>query len=96
MSAIQSLFQQAQLAEAAYADFPAFPTSVTDALKGSGFSDTQAIAFVNEWNVVDHVPDTVTGFSATIFRNRQTGAYALAIRGTRATSLTDILNDTNY
>jgi hypothetical protein len=45
------------------------------------FSDAQADAFVKTWQVVDHIPDTASGFSATIFKNRQTGAYSLAIRG---------------
>ena len=38
MSAIRALFDHAQLAEAAYADFPVFPNSVTEALKDVGFS----------------------------------------------------------
>ncbi|HNI74602.1 MAG TPA: hypothetical protein PLX65_13935, partial [Accumulibacter sp.] len=45
------------------------------------FSIAQATAFANMWEVVDHIPDTAAGFSATIFRNIQTGAYSLAIRG---------------
>ena len=94
MSTIQSLFQQAQLAEAAYANFGAFANPV-DALTNIDFSPAQATAFVTDWEVADHVPDTAMGFSATIFRNRQTGAYTLAIRGTKATSITDIFNDAN-
>jgi hypothetical protein len=44
---------------------------------------------------VDHIPDTSTGFSATIFRNIHTGARTLAIRGTQPKSLEDIVNDIN-
>ncbi len=104
MSTIQALFQQTQLAEAAYANFfdAAGNLVMTDAqLKtalttaDSKFSPAQATAFVTDWEVADHVPDTAAGFSATIFRNRHTGACTLAIRGSQATSITDILNDVN-
>ena len=82
MSTIQELFQQAQLAEAAYADFAAFPSSVTDALKSEGFSDAQATDFVTHWKVVDHISNTASGFSATVFQNKDTHQYVFAIRGT--------------
>ncbi len=99
MSTIQNLFERVQLAEAAYANFfsnsGALLTADADvrtALEASEFSPSQATAFVNEWEVVSHVPDTTTaGFSATIFKNRQTGAYTLAIRG--STDLTDFSAD---
>ena len=90
MNAITSLFEQTQLAEAAYANFfddagNAITTNaaVIAALTtgNSKFSLAQATAFVNNWEVIDHVPDTLAGFSATLFRNRQTGACTLAIRG---------------
>lgn len=88
MSTIQELFQQAQLAEAAYANF--FSNSgvlltsdgdVTAALIAEKISPAQAADFVLRWEVVDQIPNTTTGFSATVFRNRDTGAYSLAIRG---------------
>ena len=79
MSAIRVLFQQAQLAEAAYANFwdgelNAVITNSEDVLKtliANGFSkdqsnptrSTQAATFVSQWRVVDHIPDTNTGFS---------------------------------
>ena len=86
---VQQMFQQAQLAEASYSlfDRSGFSTKaeIINALtlpvyKGE-FSIAQATAFANMWEVVDHIPDTAAGFSATIFRNIQTGAYSLAIRG---------------
>lgn len=88
MSPISNLFQQAQLAEAAYAELldrsgnliTSIP-GVTTALRDEDFSATQASTFADTWEVRDHTPDTLSGFSATIFRNRQTGAYSLAIRG---------------
>ncbi|RLJ69168.1 hypothetical protein, partial [Sulfurisoma sediminicola] len=92
MSTIQDLFQQAQLAEAAYANLwdADLKQPISDnekliaALRGpenKDFSDSQARAFVLDWQVIDHLPDTAAGFSATIFKNRHTGAYHLAIRG---------------
>lgn len=83
MSTIQNLFQQAQLAEAAYADFSDPTKTFFDALTtGDGaFSSAQAAAFVTDWSVVNQQPNTVSGFSATLFKNNQTGQYSLAIRG---------------
>lgn len=97
MSLITDVFLQTQLAEAAYADFSNPSINPEDTLQqgNSAFSSAQAIAFVSNWEVIDHVPDTASGFSATIFRNRQSGAYTLSVRGTSATSPTDILNDIN-
>ncbi len=102
MSTIQALFQQVQLAEAAYANFlsesGALLNSEIDvkaALRDQGnnmdFSDAQATAFVADWQVVGHIPDTAAGFSATIFKNKHTGAYSLAIRG--STDFTDFSVD---
>ena len=77
MSAIQELFQQAELAEAAYADFSAdrLPLdALQDENNGGGFSKTQAEAFDKEWRVIDQytAPSTLgltgSGFSATVFQ----------------------------
>lgn len=84
MSNVSSLFSQAQLAEAAYAKLwnatlgqaVIQPDDVKSALIAEGFSVAQATAFVDPqtgWSVVDHIPDTSSGFSATLFQNKQTG-----------------------
>ena len=74
MNSIQDVFQQAQLAEAAYANF--FSDSgvlltvdidVQAALEANDFSKAQATEFVSNWQVVDHVPNLNSGFSATVF-----------------------------
>ena len=99
MSTIQTLFHQAQLAEAAYANFPAFPNNPKGALEEEGFSSAQADSIVKQWRVVDHIPDTAAGFSATIFERLDavgngTGNFSLAIRGsTTANYLADFLAD---
>ncbi|EFK96274.1 conserved hypothetical protein, partial [sediment metagenome] len=93
MSTIQNLFQQAQLAEAAYADFGKF-ASPKDALIDNSFSDTQATAFLADWSVISQQPDTENGFSATLFKNKS-GTYSLAIRGsTPAQGMLDFIDDT--
>ena len=103
MNTITSLFQQAQLAEAAYANF--FDNSgnlittnagLVTALTDSKFSQAQATAFTNEWSVVDQytAPSflglTGSGFSATVFKNK-VGQYSFAIRG--STALNDFKSD---
>jgi Ca2+-binding RTX toxin-like protein len=101
MSTIQELFQQAQLAEAAYANLisavgdqtilkQALDVAHKD-LYGGSFSAAQAADFVNHWRVVDQMPDTSTGFSATVFQNTDTGQYTLAIKG--STDIVDFTAD---
>jgi hypothetical protein len=102
MNSITNLFQQAQLAEAAYADFSAPGVSTIDALKdknnGGGFSIAQADAFTAQWEVVDQYTATGlfgltdgTGFSGTVFKNKATGQYTFSLRGTAGP--TDLMAD---
>ena len=89
MSTIQDSFQQAQLAEASYADFSTPDLTVKQALQNEGMSVTQATEFVTHWRVVDQSPPLgffENGFSATLFErldaNQQpTGQYSLSIAG---------------
>lgn len=67
MSITTSLFDQALLAEAAYADFSDPLKTKLQALKDAGFSETQATEFVNNWRVVHHQQNLTSGFSATLF-----------------------------
>ena len=86
---IQSLFQQAQIAEAAYADFLANPNDPVAALRAEGMSAIQANTFAQNWRVVSQFTESgllSNGFSATLFErldaNQQpTGQYTLAIAG---------------
>ena len=59
------LFQQALLAEAAYADLEGVSTSrqLKTALIANKFSIIQAEDFVSHWKVISHQPDTASGFS---------------------------------
>ena len=101
MSNIQGLFEQAQLAEAAYANFSIAGVSTKDALQdtenGGSFSATQAAEFVLHWRVVDQLPDTSNnGFSATVFESLDhPGEFSLAIRGSTPDQFgVDFLADT--
>lgn len=97
MTTIQDLFQQAQLAEAAYANFyDASGNLITSddgvkaALITAGFSkdpnnptqSAQATVFAARYQVISQQPNTGSGYSATLFLDTTTGQYTYAIRGT--------------
>ncbi len=103
MSAIDNLFQQAQLAEAAYANF-INPTTgnifitqvgISGALVASDFSLTQAASFLQNWRVISQFSETDVldnGFSATLFERLDsaqlpTGQFTLAFEGSTWKSL---------
>jgi hypothetical protein len=50
--------------------------------RSSKFTDVQAAQFASEWSVVDHKPNTSTGFSGTLFRNNATGELVISFRST--------------
>jgi len=73
------------LSEASYSDFSTIDSDddVIKALIDESFSPTQAAEFVSHWRVADHIPNTSSGFSATVFERKDNlGQYTLAIRGT--------------
>ena len=89
-----SLFEQTQLAEAAYASFGEDITDrnkLQDALKTIDFSQTQAEEFLKRWKVIDQYATGGTaddssfdwfgsGFSATLFErvNRMSAKHGLS------------------
>jgi hypothetical protein len=83
MSTITTLFEQAQLAEAAYADLTG-AIGNQDALQirldvankstyNGSFSATQAADFAQRYQVVSQLPNTTSGFSATVFLDKTLG-----------------------
>ena len=96
-------FELAQLSEASYT---LFDTSVygdqerlksylqNSALEGD-FSLTQATDFATHWEIVDHLPNTASGFSGTVFRRIDSdpatglvaGDLVFALRGTEQVGL---------
>ena len=91
-----SLFEQAQLAEAACASFKGHTVDkneIRKALIENKFSNTQATEFLKHWRVADQYATAGTdkdnlltnkgsGFSATLFESLdRPGEYTFAIRG---------------
>ncbi len=87
------VFNFAQLAEASYVLFDKLPDysegSLVEALKAERkgdfngeFSSAQATEFVKHWSVTTHQQDTDSGYSSTLFQNKDDGRYVLAFRGT--------------
>ncbi|MDZ7750462.1 MAG: hypothetical protein U5S82_02115 [Gammaproteobacteria bacterium] len=115
----KNVFELALLSEAAYADLRGADTRlrVRDALQrignaagepndpDLGFSPTQAEAFTRRWRVIDHQPNTGSGYSGTLFERLDnlgngTGEHVLALRGTEGlfsddmrTNIGDIVSD---
>ncbi|MGB7933198.1 MAG: hypothetical protein WCH04_13415, partial [Gammaproteobacteria bacterium] len=102
MNTVNSSFQQAQLAQAAYAvgfvkgmsgqSNEDYLGLLTD--EDVGMSDAQARAFADTYTVVEQFNDPESGFSATIFQETNTGQESntgkiyFAIRGTEGLNLT--------
>ncbi|WP_294260892.1 calcium-binding protein [Propionivibrio sp.] len=58
----------------------------------SRFTATEAAAFVAQWEVVDHLSNTTTGFSGTLFKNKSnTNELVLSIRSTEF--IDDVVRD---
>jgi len=97
-------FSGAVLSQASYADFD-FDAGYTVAkfrshLVSQGFSESEADRIVSEWRVVDQKPNTVTGFSGTLFERIDesgagTGEFYLAVRGTEPSIINpaDLISD---
>jgi len=84
MATISESFTFSLLSQAAYAEFNAFdPDAVETALKQEGFTVKQAEDFTTGFTVLAQYTDpSITGFSATLFLNNETGEKTLSIRGT--------------
>lgn len=81
-NAIQKYFENAQLAQASYGLFTSYAIEVVrDKLKEKDFTEEQANAFLNQYTLLSHQPNTLSGFSASVFKSAS-GEYTLAIRGT--------------
>ncbi len=93
---INTIYEEALLAQAAYASLSAgmAGTTLTNALKGlesKGVTQTQAEYFASKYTVV-YQENKDSGFSATLFKNIDDQTYHLAMRGTNSSG--DI--DDNY
>jgi len=90
---IKNYFEHAQLMQASYATLRPGMVDAREympALKGKKFTTSLAALFASTYDIIDQKPNTGEGFSATVFKHRETGEYTLAIRGTESD-----LNDIN-
>lgn len=104
---LKTIFEQALLANAAYAKLAGIPFEGTETnsvyiekLQAAfGGSEATARYFAQRFGVVHHQPDTESGFSATLFRRRTveagdtSGDFTFAIRGTELSDGDDLLNN---
>ena len=62
---------------------------------GGDFTPTQAKNFFERYDLLEHQPNTNSGFSATLFQNKESKEYTLAIRGTefKLEQIQDFIND---
>ena len=90
MSTPSKLFEQMELAEASYVLFDPSVYNNQEHLEAylknrhleGKFSAAQATEFITHWKVKDHLPDTTSGFSATLFESLDNpGQLTLAFRG---------------
>ena len=86
MSTVSTIYEQSEFALAAYAknlfsgiSGDSYLSALEDS--GNGMSVKQSTKFAETYTVIDQYTDTVTGVSATIFRDTS-GALSLAVRGT--------------
>ena len=92
MSNTTQYYDLASLAEASYVLFDKIPNSnyssenllsaLQDNAREGHFSATQAADFIEKWEVVSHQKNTESGFFATLFKNKKTGEFFYANRGT--------------
>ena len=94
MIGAEKVFDAIQLAEASYTPLddvsPRNSDQLNQALQNRGidgeFSASQALALVNNWSLANHLPNTPSGFSATLFeRKGNSSELVLALRGTELT-----------
>ncbi|SDX01481.1 hypothetical protein [Nitrosomonas oligotropha] len=87
MSQQAEYYKQAELALAVYGNF-ATNEPTRQELVAAEFSDNQARAFADSYNVVDQFNDAATGLSATVFADSDKNTF-LAVRGTELTDIRD-------
>ena len=57
------------------------------------FCPQQANQFTDRFEILDRQPNTGTGYSGTVFRNKVTGEYTFAVRGTEFEFPIGVLQD---
>lgn len=94
---VTKAYRMALLAEASYVDFDPARRSggsydeaaVESLLMDHGLTGDQASFFIERWKVVDHLPNTSSGLSATVLQSKtEAGAFVIAVRGTEGAPFT--------
>lgn len=58
-------------------------------LSATRMTPQMAQDFIDTWEVIDHLPNTTSGFSATVLKHKATGAYTLSFRSTESKDAVD-------
>jgi Ca2+-binding RTX toxin-like protein len=76
---VQGFVSGGLITDAAWSDVGG---SNSETFQSRGFTRNQFEEFQRTYRILHHQPDTLSGFSATLFENRQTGELHLSFRGT--------------
>ena len=91
---IEKTYQNALLANAAYIQFGVtrgqIDASFRTDFEEQGFSSQQFSTFADRYDIVDHIDDSLTGFSATIFFDKETHQKTVAFRGSDIENIGDV------
>ncbi len=87
---IETLAELISATQASYGDLSIGALKQQLTTKQGGFSDSEADEFVNKYVLIHQQSDTGTGFSASVFQDKQTGKLVFAVRGTQASTFGDI------
>lgn len=78
---VSQLAQFAELAMASYANLE--NTNYQSSLMDVGMAKLQASAFLEKYEIVSQIDDRGTGFSATVFKDKNSKKITFAVRGTQ-------------
>ena len=97
MSIIAEYYRLSEFALASYSAlyYGISDDAYLDALKRGvdGMSQTQAETFARNWRVIDQLPNTDSGFSATVFQSiDDNNSYVLSIRGTETSIIDGVID----
>ena len=99
---IQKEISLTDILDMTYKDYKVYIPSRLPTLKpdkvgtlNGDFTPTQAKNFFEHYELLEYCPNTDSGFSATLFQNKESKECALAIRGTefKLEQIQDLLND---
>ncbi len=90
MTIQQDIFGGSETSLAAYGKYETF--SYSDALEQADMATSHVSAFTATYTILNHIPNTASGFSATVFKSSD-GQLTVAIRGTEGVNGDDLHAD---